>query len=216
MRKIILIGTATLVAMASGALLAQVGGTAHDMTTNGNYDNSGNGTEAQVCVYCHTPHKAAGVGGPLWNRKNGIAADGFTTYGATQAGTVANTTVGAQSLACLSCHDGTIATDSIYNAPGKGDVNGSWTSDSDAIPDTSYAYIGQGLKDDHPVSIEYVAGLAGLATVPANGLIGGKMPLYGGQVECASCHSVHDNDLGSFLRVDAAGSDICTACHESR
>jgi predicted CXXCH cytochrome family protein len=173
-----------------------------------NYDSSSNATEQQLCVYCHTPHKAEGVGGPIWNRQNGTAADGFTTYGNTQAGTTAKGIIGAQSLSCLSCHDGTISVDSIYNPPG----DEAWVNDGDSIVDTSFAYIGTDLSDDHPVSIVYTEGVAGLKTL-VNGDAGG-MPLFNGDVECATCHDVHDDSLGSFLRVEAAQSAICSACHD--
>ena len=192
--------------LASGTLLAQVSATKHNMVGT-NYDSSSNSEEQQVCVYCHTPHKAEGVGGPIWNRQNGTDAGSFTTYGTTQAGTLAKTTVGAQSLSCLSCHDGTISPDSIYNAPG----SGAWANDGASITNTSFAYIGTDLSDDHPVSIVYTAGVAGLKAL-VNGEAGG-MPLFGGDVECATCHDVHDDGLGSFLRVDAAASAICSACH---
>lgn len=205
MRKTHLVTVAAVLMFASaGVAAATIVGTKHDMV-NSTYDNTGNSTAKAVCVYCHTPHKAQGTGGPIWNRQAG--SNSYTTYGTTMANTTASTTLGAESLACLGCHDGTVAIDSIYNAPG----SGTWTTNDKKILSNSFAYVGTDLSDDHPVSITYTEGLAGLK---AAGDIG--MPLYGtsdNQVECATCHSVHDDTKGSFLRVTQTDSDICTACH---
>jgi hypothetical protein len=78
----------------------------------------------QVCVYCHTPHGAnANVQLPLWNRTQKATA--YQTYD--QLGTTSLTQTvsapGANSISCLSCHDGTTAIDSIINMPGSGRYN---------------------------------------------------------------------------------------------
>lgn len=76
----------------------------------------------EVCVYCHTPHGANDAPGiaaaPLWNRTY-LASTTYQTYNSsTLSGAV--TAPGVNSLTCLSCHDGTIAIDSIINMPGSG------------------------------------------------------------------------------------------------
>ncbi len=75
----------------------------------------------EVCVYCHTPHGAnTTIAAPLWNRTN--AATTYTVYeltGSLRSGN-AVTQPGANSVTCLSCHDGTLAVDSIINMPGSG------------------------------------------------------------------------------------------------
>ncbi len=72
----------------------------------------------EVCVYCHTPHGAQNSNAPLWNRT--LPATGnYTPYSSTTMDTSAGQPDGV-SLACLSCHDGTIAVDAIVNAPGSG------------------------------------------------------------------------------------------------
>jgi hypothetical protein len=75
----------------------------------------------EVCVYCHTPHGAnQNVALPLWNRT--IRSTTYTTYAAlgTSSLTQPVTQPGPNSLACLSCHDGQVAVDSIINMPGSG------------------------------------------------------------------------------------------------
>ena len=185
-------------------------GTKHDMTSgtqSKNYNNANN-TGGQVCVYCHTPHNATSkVFGPIWNRNNSSAE--YTMYGTTTANTATASTPGTESLACLTCHDGTIAIDSIVNTP---TPNNSWVSNGEVIE--GFALVGTDLSDDHPVSITYNQTLDSLkdkSTALATGIT-----LYGAgetEVECASCHDVHDDSEQPFLRVQATNSDICTACH---
>jgi predicted CXXCH cytochrome family protein len=72
----------------------------------------------EVCVYCHTPHSAnSGIDAPLWNRNTPTAS--YTVYSSSTMDTSPGQPSGI-SLACLSCHDGTIAVDEIINAPGSG------------------------------------------------------------------------------------------------
>ncbi len=76
----------------------------------------------EVCVYCHTPHGAGlALQAPLWNRTNANTS-GYITYNTlgTTSLTGVVTTPGPASLTCLSCHDGTVAIDSIINMPGSG------------------------------------------------------------------------------------------------
>lgn len=75
----------------------------------------------EVCVYCHTPHAAnTTVNLPLWNRT--IKVTTYTTYEQLGTGTLTQSVSqpGPNSLACLSCHDGQTAVDSIVNMPGSG------------------------------------------------------------------------------------------------
>ncbi|ROR32426.1 cytochrome c3 family protein [Inmirania thermothiophila] len=74
----------------------------------------------EVCVYCHTPHGASSrQTAPLWNRTlNDPGA--YTVYTSQTLISTDNPGPGPNSLLCLSCHDGTIAIDSIINMPGPG------------------------------------------------------------------------------------------------
>jgi mono/diheme cytochrome c family protein len=78
----------------------------------------------EVCVYCHTPHGASSTGAgaqlPLWNRT--ITTTTYQVYSALNSATMTQpvTQPGANSLACLSCHDGQTAVDSVINMPGSG------------------------------------------------------------------------------------------------
>jgi mono/diheme cytochrome c family protein len=78
----------------------------------------------EVCVYCHTPHGAnTQIDLPLWNRT--FIDNSYKTYDTlrTNSLTQAVTAPGINSLACLSCHDGTLAVDTIINMPGSGNFD---------------------------------------------------------------------------------------------
>ncbi len=91
---------------------------------------------AQVCVYCHTPHGANDtIDAPLWNRTN--AGNSYTVYDMPLQSGQTPTQPGVSSLTCLSCHDGTVAIDSVVNMPGSGNYSAAQkTSQSDAFLDT--------------------------------------------------------------------------------
>lgn len=75
----------------------------------------------EVCVYCHTPHGANNsIQAPLWNRTLTTAT--YQTYDQLETASLTGEVVapGPNSLTCLSCHDGTVAVDSIINMPGSG------------------------------------------------------------------------------------------------
>jgi hypothetical protein len=78
----------------------------------------------EICVYCHTPHGAnTQVAAPLWNRT--INTGQYTIYDKLRTLNRPIGQPGPNSLTCLSCHDGTIAIDSIINMPGSGGYNSS-------------------------------------------------------------------------------------------
>lgn len=80
----------------------------------------------EICVYCHTPHGANSynqIKAPIWNRT--INTGQYTIYDKLRTLNRPIGQPGANSLTCLSCHDGTIAIDSIINMPGSGGFNSS-------------------------------------------------------------------------------------------
>lgn len=188
----------------------------------------------EICVYCHTPHAAntAFVGAPLWNKATPTGA--FKMYGAASTG-VAGTTLAGQatdatpnspSMACLSCHDGVSAINSMVNAPGSGNYVaaganvkfGATAAGSVYAMPSGVTQIGTDLSNDHPVSVTYVAGNASLkATSTAlTGWAGAATIanlLRNSKVECSSCHDPHEATNGTFLRVANAGSALCLGCH---
>lgn len=94
---------------------------------------AGGSSNREVCVFCHTPHGAnPNVPGaaPLWNRQ--VNTTGYTTYSAPNMDTTPGQPVGV-SLACLSCHDGTIAVDALVNMPGSGGFRGLTPASADLV-----------------------------------------------------------------------------------
>ncbi len=208
--------------------------------------NNVNGDKNTVCSVCHTPHNADPTTGPLWNHTP-ISAVGWTMYangvspgGSMASGYVAPTAPNPSSLACLSCHDGSIA----VNAYG-GTVNGTpeFVTNGAAI-----SQLTKNLTHSHPISFNYQT-LVGngptqdkwlwpvgnaVLTPDANspGFVpGNNMSVQGflldsqGNVECTSCHDVH-NQVGSpydlvnnphLVKINGTaggvGSLLCRSCH---
>ena len=196
-------------------------GSAHDFSTGNTWSGG------EICVACHTPHNSdtAVTDAPLWNHT--VTTENYTLY--TNPGTLDATTsqpTGVSKL-CLSCHDGTIAINSIVNSP----LTSPPTSGSII---GSNGNLGTALNNDHPISFAYNAALAttdGALHNPASttttigvgagstktGFISEVM-LFGDnndQVECATCHDVHNKftDGGKLLRISNAGSKLCLTCH---
>lgn len=201
-----------LIAFAGAILLlgtlsphAGIQGSPHDMSSKGW------GT-TELCKYCHTPHMAQNVtGAPLWNHQT--SAQTYTLYSSpTFQGASTQTQPGPQSKLCLSCHDGTVAIDSYAN-------RGAIQTGTHFMTSTNLVGANGSLASDHPIAFTYNAALAAankhLATPVSGSWVDGSqtLPLYGGRLECASCHSVHDNTYPQFLRMSNAGSAMCLMCH---
>jgi predicted CXXCH cytochrome family protein len=144
--------------------------TKHNLGSSGTGPrHSGDATNAngtsEICVFCHTPHGAdSSASVPLWNRTLS-ASTAYTTYD--QLGTTSLrgqiAPVGSVSVACLSCHDGTQAMNTVLNAPGSGTAwvtsgagkNDAWTGTTKI---TGIANLGVDLRDDHPIGVQYAGG----------------------------------------------------------
>ncbi len=174
---------------------AGIAGTKHDLSAKGWGSD-------QICIFCHTPHNAVTPQlVPLWNHASTAAT--FTLYSSSSLQAVPGQPSN-NSKACLSCHDGTIALDSYGTRTGTNFITGS-------------GKLGTDLKDDHPISFAYNAALAtadgGLVAPASASQVVAGIPLYDSKLECASCHNVHDNANGDYLRVNNTGSALCLKCH---
>ncbi|MFQ5494340.1 MAG: cytochrome c3 family protein [Phycisphaerae bacterium] len=181
-----------VLALATSAA-AQTGITGSDHDFNGKFGLT------QICLPCHTPHKADTTidAAPLWNHE--VSSQTFTMY-TTLSGRTGD--VDGPSKLCLSCHDGVTAIDSFGGQSGTQLMLGS-------------EVIGTDLSDDHPIGITYVAD-TDFHTVAE--VEGAGLPLFNvgsdvDRVECGSCHNPHDDSNGHFLRVDNTGSNLCLTCH---
>jgi predicted CXXCH cytochrome family protein len=174
---------------------------------------------ARVCVACHTPHNANTAVAPLWNHD--ASAGGHTPY---DSGTIDATDLGAPtgiSLMCLSCHDGSAALDSFGAGTRTDNTPGTVTLTGTALLDID-------LTNDHPVSFTYDTALAGVdpqlhdPSATTSGL-GGNIDtdmLFGlgnDQMECSSCHDVHNGPSvveAPLLIKSNASSGLCFTCHD--
>jgi predicted CXXCH cytochrome family protein len=214
MKRIIVVSVAlAFVLLSAGAALAGIAGSKHDMRTHITGEAQG---YDEVCVYCHTPH-SGNLAAQLWNRTN-PANGGYTPYTSSTMNATPSGTIGAGSLLCMSCHDGILAVDALYNLPNYGNaannISGGVALDG-AKKLQGAALMGTDLRNDHPIGFTYPAlgvdsGLVNIATVATSTyvrLIGGT------QVECASCHDAHNTVTMPFLRSTNQGSQLCLACH---
>ena len=133
---------------------AAIVGSLHDLS-------GGTANTDQVCIFCHTPHGADTTAPvPLWNKVLDNA--GFTEYtSSTLDGTTDITT--SVSLACLSCHDGSQAMDTVLNQPGTGGYDAAGAEiDAGNIGVIAgagpFPNLTKDLSDDHPVSVQYAGG----------------------------------------------------------
>jgi len=225
-------------AMAGTTPGSGIEGTFHDLSSNGAGIGPTLGTtDNRICVYCHTPHFAAkksdftGANAninyyPLWNHDLTFATFQTYTNGTDIPSNIPSqlnaiqTGPGGVSRLCLSCHDGSVAINSYGNFQGNPDHN------TGAIMMPAGYQIGAGgdLSNHHPIGFDYASVYAlddeiAPVTRPLNGSSTGLTIndlLWGGKVECSSCHDVHNtkNEGPKFLWVDDTHqSDLCRSCH---
>jgi len=186
-------------------------GSNHDLSST-NTDPAAGLTLEGICIYCHSPHNAlTGMAAPLWNRTTYTAT--YTMYSSDTLDMTIQSAPDAYSAACLSCHDGVQALDSLINTP-------YMYATAQTGNFISWGEVGTDLSNDHPISVVYSVGsganqdpdFVAQATVEAAGL-----PFFTGtgsnQVECATCHMVHDDANGYFLRLANDASALCLTCH---
>ncbi len=225
MRKILFAGVVAAVGVSFTASMATIVGSKHDLSNTANKIRAANPADVnnEVCVFCHTPHGSnqSFVGAPLWNK----AIDTTITYQVYGGGqTTGGTTVdqpGDVSRACLSCHDGVNAINSIINLPGSGgwNANGNliaFTVDNGGttIPAGTAAtmpagitQIGTDLRNDHPVGVIY----RGDDADPPASLLPTNTPLPSGFVIAGDKDGNPGPTIGDLLR---ANKIECVSCHD--
>jgi predicted CXXCH cytochrome family protein len=167
---------------------------------------------------------------PLWNHtlQDNI---GYTMYdngtGAPQTGSKASqaivmglmgATPGSTSLLCLSCHDGSVA----VNSYGNSDQRPQSVSTGSTLMPNAYT-IGKDkyLGNHHPISFDYKTvqdndvEIRDATTVMLTPTTFVEDHLFGGKMECATCHSVHNtgNNGEALLWRSDANSELCLTCH---
>jgi hypothetical protein len=224
---------------------AQILSSPHDLTTQANLTQTGTGS-AQVCAYCHIPHAVQGSGPAntpaglplLWNHTL-PASTTYTPYASAmlKTGALSNnfgTANAFYSLACLSCHDGSVAIGSVYRMPDNDTLNGTVTMADVSSGDGAMHLVGLAgdLSQTHPVNFTYDAALVtadsgiwdvgtaanvrqiGSSTLtavrPGTTAVNGALLqpiLFNGTVQCATCHNPHSEANLDFLRVPVGSTN---------
>ena len=192
---------------------ATLEGSPHDFSTD-HY-----GFALSSCEFCHPRHSEDETAAAVWRRtrKERIS---FNIYDPI-ANETSRSRPGTSSLICLGCHDSAVGRNihvweqgSLKRLPLK----------SNCI---AYRTInGMDYTSEHPVGFVFVEasrslvkhGVPSHVFMPAFGSnstgYGFKLDGTEGTFECITCHDVHDNDKGSFLR--APKGTICMDCHQNR
>lgn len=210
-----------LILLSVGAVTnAQIRNSKHDLSSTSATTGPKSTNTNEVCVFCHTPHSQSSTT-VLWNRTASAAT--YTVYSSSSMeATVPQP--GNSSKNCLSCHDGTVAFNSLLNNPGSG-VGTAPTMSKSAM--SGWDSLGTVLSNDHPIGLTYathqatdldlrVASLSSSKPVVSFG--GVTLPLDGtttanGTVECTSCHDPHKTTNATFLRAANTASQLCFTCH---
>ncbi len=201
-----------LPSIAGAAINKGIEGSPHDFSTNSAWN-----TRKGVCSTCHSAHNTdPNQVAPLWNHRTTTGP--FTPYTSPTFTAGPHQPDGA-SLACLSCHDGTVAINQNLSGTVSG-TNGPVYIDPGAV-------ISADLHTTHPISFTYDSALASsdggledpavykigdakssltvsVAPVPASwsgtSLTGKTIQealLSGGKMQCSSCHDVHKQEGSS-------------------
>ena len=222
------------------AAYAAITNSKHDLSAASTAVVKSTGTD-QICVFCHTPHKAQSTQ-VLWNHSASATASvnwGGVTQ--TSGGTNLPTNISTRSMRCLSCHDGSVALGDVTNFGGAAAslaMSGAGQT-AGKLTDAYYVIGASGnLGGNHPVGIPYpgqsgayngisttvtsgsgtgyvaAATLTGSATTTVKLFADATTPTVVG-VECGSCHDVHNSQsLPALLWKDNAGSALCLSCHQ--
>lgn len=200
----------------------KVSATKHNLSSGTFFPGTYETNEDSICVFCHTPHGGT-LDAPLWNR--GTFSSSWQHYNSASMSTALQgldkqRPPNAESLLCLSCHDGSLSVNHVINAPN--DREGApILSDSTNNPDTKIidffgdpgARIG-GLRgfgtsgntgdfrDDHPFSFSYTAVLASAEYQTGNAkenmlwdegtAVSRGVQFFGGTDNNVECSSCHD------------------------
>src|SRR3990172_6139936 len=206
----------------------------HNLSTNPNILATGT---TEVCVFCHTPHggdtTVGGGAAPIWNRSLSTATytQVYTSPNFDAVGTTPGTPKGV-SVACLSCHDGTVAFDSLFNFGGSGSTDtinftGPYVDADNSFKETDrsaggpspYPNLGTNLSNDHPISMEIPCGLGGdpqfteiCGNLNPSLLTANKVsPIYRGDV--STLPTDKRDQLRAYPTVPEKAYIECASCH---
>ena len=204
------VAAGSLLAFTAQAAVNTMIGTGHDFSSK-NFNNNPADPNT-VCGVCHTPHRADSITGPLWGHDTVASGATWVMYSSNSPSANIHYSPAIKpnpsSLACLSCHDGSITVNAY------GDV---------AAPNRSVSYslasefvISEGSHDlshSHPISFKYsdvvgnTPGKNKYISAPINQVLApdlGTSPKF---------EAGTDMSIGAFL-LDSKGNVECSSCHD--
>jgi len=196
--------------------------------------------EQEICVFCHTPFvnisQTQSQSPPLAPKWQSAVGSGHSYTMFDDIGRLDQLSVGSQSIACLSCHDGNqafsvskLSFDHPYGVPYRGYTRRESTqtnqrsapkeaavSATHLIALDEFREPSQGVVNDRTVWWVSAGGRSTLRSrddLPLylrkdEGASGLDIPF----IECSSCHNPHTTNR-LFLRVSNEGSRLCLTCH---
>ena len=196
-------------------------------------DVSGYDRSSQICVFCHTPHRASSEG-PLWNR--GAVTKTFKHFSSV---TLAIDDAALKSAAdygqptgssrlCLSCHDGITALGAVFTTPSQTtSVPISFFNKKTGQTGVNVAIGFETFSSHHPVSFKYTQAVRDILTAPpyskteywwsppASGVV--KLDRQE-RMQCTTCHDPHQDqsdvpDAMTPFWVAKTYEEVCRSCH---
>jgi hypothetical protein len=206
---------ATALGLASAAVGSSIVDTKHNLSITGK-GSVKSPSETEVCVFCHTPHRAI-ASTPLWNHELSSAAF-YDIYDSSTLQAKPGQPTGSTRL-CLSCHDGTIALGRVVSREISIAVDN--TGPGGTMRPQSRSNLGSDLSGMHPVSIVYTE-----ETAMADGHLNwpvvdpeNRVKLDGrGMVQCTACHDPHDDSRSDRYPFWSKSTydEVCEVCHRVR
>ena len=220
MRKLMLLAAALTLVATQALAVTSIKNTKHDLSTTSTGATTVKSTNyEEICIFCHTPHKAIDqLNAPLWNR-SGTDAIVITDYynsatldvGISNPATVTAAIAVSDAKLCLSCHDGASLTNDLAN-PSNLEAGVQPAGLAELLA-ANPANIGVDLHDDHPIGMVYADVVTATPTEFVASPVGSIKFYDGGVMWCSSCHDVHDNTAAPFLATSNVASGLCLACH---
>ncbi len=240
-RIVLFVGLYALSLAAQDGSKDRVLGTVHDLTAIFHSENDS-------CSFCHISHTIDNSNGSAaltleWNHD--IPAN--ATYKAYSSAMLKTRDLSGDlstanaffSMACLSCHDGSVAIGALYLMPDNFTLNNTTMATVAADGPSRLVGTNNDLSQTHPVNFSYDSALtaadrglwdvgfgtnvrqigntsltavrASLSRDPYGAL---QQPiLFNGTIQCASCHNPHSQTNPPFLRVSAQDNKLCFKCH---
>lgn len=225
-----------LMACVTGMALADIRTTPHSLVKKPVKPDA-----SDICVFCHTPNLSGTPPekAPLWQYSIGTSPV-FTIYDDIGRLGLGKSSVGSQSIACLSCHDANQArsvTKTTFDHPFGVPYRGALKSRTPALSEPTrksehegenlavwgkylissedFRDVSRGVVEDRTVWWVSMAGVTVRRTR-------NDLPLYERHdaesgldlpfIECSSCHDPHSS-TSMFLRLSNEGSRLCLTCH---